>query len=63
MNNPARITDVLVRLEDLIIEYGNLEVYSVNYHSDFVDVPLTLGGIKEQIKAEDGVCLIYGGSR
>jgi len=62
MNKTARITDVILRLQDLLLKHGNLEVYSVNYHSDFVDVPLQVGNNK-QILVENGKCLIYGGDR
>lgn len=62
MNKTARITDVILRLQDLLLKHGNLEVYSVNYHSDFVDVPLQVGN-DEQILVENGKCLICGGDR
>jgi hypothetical protein len=62
MNKTARITDVILRLQDLLLKHGNLEVYSVNYHSDFVDVPLQVGNDK-QILVENGKCLICGGDR
>jgi hypothetical protein len=63
MNDTMRITDVFQRLQAILEVHGNLEVYSVNYHSDFEPVPLTFNDIKEQIKVDYGVCLIYGGSR
>lgn len=63
MNDTMRIADVLQRLQAILEAHGNLEVYSVNYHSDFDSVPLTFSDIREQIKVDYGVCLIYGGSR
>lgn len=34
------ISDVIEKLKEIKKENGDLECYSVNYHSDFVDVPL-----------------------
>lgn len=61
MNNTIRIADVLQRLRAIFEVHGNLEVYSVSYHSDFVDTPLTFNSIEEQIKVNNGACLIFGG--
>jgi len=35
-----KISDVITSLEEIKKNYGDLMVYSVNYHSDFYDVPL-----------------------
>jgi len=60
MVRAAWITDIIARLQALRQEHGDLEVDSVNYHSDFTDIPLQVGN-DEQIKVENGRCLIYGG--
>ncbi len=60
MGQSARIVDIILRLEALLLKHGNLEVYSVDYHSDFTDVPLQIGNDK-QISVEGDKCLIYGG--
>lgn len=35
-----RISDVITRLEEIKESNGDLSCFSVNYHSDFCDVPL-----------------------
>ena len=67
MGKSAKITDVIKRLNTLLLKHGDLEVYSVNYHSDYEDVPLEVGN-EDQIKVvthphseNGGVCIICGG--
>jgi hypothetical protein len=48
-----KISEIIDHLEKIKEEQGDLEVYSVNYHSDYYDAPLERETIDEQIVVID----------
>ena len=64
-----KISDVIKKLVKIKEERGDLKVFSVNYHSDFKNVPLLKENHfegEEQFEFVDSdysYLLIYGGSR
>lgn len=71
-----RISDVIEKLKEIKEEHGDLPCYSVDYHSDFYDVPLLrdptqinpfpdleFKQFKINFHSSKPYLLIYGGSR